>query len=150
MLFDPENSIIKLCAKGIEKEGENLHSEAAQLFQQAWSEARNNFEKYIAAHYLARQQKSTKEKLDWDKVALDFALLVEDDEVKSSLPSLYLNIAKGHEDLGDVTQANENYRLALSFEKFLLNDGYGQLILSGIKAGLNRTLESISKNQEPK
>lgn len=124
----------------MEKEGENLHTEAAQLFHQAWSEAGDNFEKYIAAHYVARQQKTINEKLNWDKKALDFALSIGGDEIKTSLPSLYLNIGKGYEDLKDFKSAQENYLHALSFELFLLNDGYGQLILSGIKAGLERTV----------
>ena len=54
------------------------------------------------------------------------------------LPSLYLNIAKCHEDLGDPVQAESNYRLAASFEKYLPEDGYGNMIRSGIRNGLER------------
>ncbi|MBL7932861.1 MAG: rRNA adenine methyltransferase [Bacteroidia bacterium] len=147
MYFDPENPIVKLCALGMEKEGLNLHEEARQAFQQAWTEAGNNFEKYIASHYVARRQKTTQEKLNWDKKSLEFALLIEGDEIKGSLPSLYLNIAKGYEDLGHLKKAEQNYVQALSFEKFLLPDGYGQLILSGIQAGLKRVTEQSTKDQ---
>lgn len=138
MLFDSQNPIIKLCAEGIEKEGLNQHQDARELYQQAWEKASNNFEKYISAHYLARQQKTIKEKLDWDIMALNFALLISSEEINGSLPSLYLNIAKGYEDLGDFQMAITHYNKGLSFEQFLLNDGYGQLILSGLKAGLKR------------
>lgn len=138
MQFDPENPVNKLCAAGMEKEGEGKPDEAAQLFYQAWNEAGDAQEKFTAAHYVARHQNSVTEKLDWDKTALQYALKVDDPEIASVYPSLYLNIAKGFEDLGDFANASKNYRLALKYATHLNDDGYGKLIRNGIQNGLER------------
>jgi rifampin ADP-ribosylating transferase len=39
--------------------------EAVKLFLQGWNEATNDFEKFIAAHYVARHQKTVSDKLEW-------------------------------------------------------------------------------------
>lgn len=136
MQFDPNNRIVQLCAKGMEMEG--LPEEASRLFQQAWDEATTSKEKFIAAHYLARHQKSVSDKLEWDKIALELALELDDESVKGAYPSLYLNIAKCFEDLGDLDSARENYKLGLSFTDQLQDDGYGNLIKNGLENGLQR------------
>ena len=112
--------------------------EAYQLFLQAWNEAANDLEKFTAAHYVARHQKNVTEKLKWDETAVSFALKINDDQMKASYPSLYLNIAKCHEDLNDFANARKNYELALSFTAFLPADGYGNMIRSGIENGIKR------------
>ena len=138
MLFDPENPIIKLCAHGMELEGEGKSTEALSVFQQAWNEAGNNVEKFSAAHYIARHQNSVADKLKWDKTALHLALDMKDEGIKGAYPSLYLNIAKCYEDLNDFDNAKLNYELALSYARFLLEDGYGNMIKAGIANGLGR------------
>jgi tetratricopeptide (TPR) repeat protein len=138
MQIDPENHINKLCAQGMQLEGEGKNEEAAKIFQQAWEDAANDFEKFIAAHYVARHQNNIAEKLKWDETALNLALNIDSDDVKGAYPSLYLNIAKGYEDMEDFAKAHENYRLALDFTAFLLDDGYGNMIRSGINRGIER------------
>jgi hypothetical protein len=56
MQFDPNNNIVKLCTQGMSLEGEGKKEEALKLFQQAWDEATHDFEKFTAAHYVARHQ----------------------------------------------------------------------------------------------
>jgi len=51
---------------------------------------------------VARHQGNTEDKLKWDETALQLALKINDDNVKEAYPSLYLNIAKGYEDLHDL------------------------------------------------
>ena len=46
---------------------------------------------------------------------MQFALKINDDAVKGAFPSLYSNIAKCYEDLGDPDNAKKNYELAISF-----------------------------------
>jgi hypothetical protein len=58
MQFDPENPIVKLCAHGMQLEGEGKPGEASATFNQAWGQAINDFEKFTAAHYVARNQDS--------------------------------------------------------------------------------------------
>lgn len=138
MSFDPNNSIVKLCAEGMELEGKGEKEQAMLRFTQAWNEATNDFEKFTAAHYVARHQQRIEDKLKWDETALNYALKLKDDEVKGSYPSLYLNIAKCYEDLNDFEKAKINYQLALSFCNFLPDNGYGNMIKGGIMKGIER------------
>ncbi|WP_121356999.1 tetratricopeptide repeat protein [Flavisolibacter nicotianae] len=138
MRFNPNNNVIKLCAAGMDMEGKGKSEEASKLFLQAWNEATNDFEKFTAAHYVARHQKSVEGKLKWDETALHLALKSNDDNVKGALPSLYLNIAKGYEDLGDFENARKNYQIALSFTNHLPENGYGNTIKAGIINGIER------------
>lgn len=138
MQFDPNNKVIKLCASGMELEAKQQTAEAKKLFLQAWNEATNDFEKFTAAHYVARHQNSVEEKLEWDKTALAFALKIKDEDMAANLPSLYLNIAKCYEDLGDIDNARENYATAFSYLKHLPDDGYGKMIRAGVAKGLER------------
>jgi tetratricopeptide (TPR) repeat protein len=115
MEFNPNNNIIKLCiqAMGLEEKGNN--EEASTLFLQAWNEATNDFEKFIAAHYVARHQKNVSGKLKWLETALQLALKINNPSVNGALPGLYSNIAKCYEDLNDPDKAKKNYELANSF-----------------------------------
>ncbi|QQL49757.1 lysozyme family protein [Mucilaginibacter ginkgonis] len=142
MEFDPENHVNKLCAQGMLLEGEGKPEEAAKLFTRAWNEATNDREKFTAAHYVARHQNTVADKLYWDTTALQFAQRIDSPEVKAVLPSLYLNIAKGHEDLADFNNARKNYDLALAHAQFLPADGYGDMIRSGITRGLTRVKDA--------
>ena len=89
--------------------------EASKVFLQAWNEATNDFEKYIAAYYVARHQENGSDKLKWLETSLQFALKVNDESSLSALPNLYSNIAQCHEDLGDINNAKRNFELADSF-----------------------------------
>ena len=141
MQFDSSNKVIQLCAKGMEMETNQKPGEAQMLFLQAWNEATNYFEKFTAAHYVARHQKSIQDKLKWDEMALAFALKINDSSMTANYPSLYLNIAKCYEDLKDFDNARKNYLVALSYADLLPDNGYGQIIKSGIKNGIQRLLE---------
>jgi rifampin ADP-ribosylating transferase len=116
MEFNPSNNIVKLCLQGMGMEENGKPEEASELFLQAWNEATNDFEKFLAAHYVARHQKDISDKLKWLETALQFAIKTNDDAVRSAFPALYLNIAKCYEDLSDPDKAKSNYELALSYK----------------------------------
>src|SRR5207253_6311868 len=97
-------------------EAKSKPGEASRLFLQAWNESTNDFEKFTAAYYVARHQKNIPDKLKWLETALQFALKINDDSVKSAFPSLYSNIAKCYKELSDPDNAKKNYELALSFK----------------------------------
>src|SRR6185437_10154795 len=101
MEFSPGNMVVKLCLQGMDMEAKGKHDEAGKLYHQAWNEATDDFEKFTAAYYIARNQKNVSEKLRWYQTALQFALSVNNDAVRSAFASLYLNIARCYEDLGD-------------------------------------------------
>jgi rifampin ADP-ribosylating transferase len=141
MEFNPDNKVVQLCAKGMEQEGSGLPDEAARLFDEAWALATDDFEKFTAAHYVARHQKSDFNKLLWNLKALQHALNIDDEGIKATLPSLSLNIGKCFEDLDDRDHAKANYQEALAFAGFLPNDGYGNMIKAGIARGLERVAQ---------
>lgn len=116
MEFNPTNSVVKLCLQGMAMEEKGKPEEASKLFLQAWSEATDDLEKFLAAHYVARHQEDGSGKLKWLETVLQFALKINNDSVKSAFPSLYLNIAKCYEELSNPGKARENYDLAASFK----------------------------------
>jgi rifampin ADP-ribosylating transferase len=115
MEFDPSNNVIKLCMQGMAMEERGSSDEASRQFLQAWNESANDFEKFTAAYYVARSQKDIRDKLKWLETALQFASKINDASVMAAFPSLYSNIAKCYEDLGDPANARKNYERAISF-----------------------------------
>lgn len=110
--FDPNNKVIQLLLQGMGMEDSGKPEEASLLFLQAWSEATDDFEKFIAAYYVARHQKNVSKKLKWFETSLQFALEVNDVAVKSALPSLYMNIAKCYVALSDPDKAKKHVELS--------------------------------------
>src|SRR6476469_1627502 len=115
MEFNPSNNVIKLCVQGIAMEDEGEPDEARRLFLQAWNEATNDFEKFTAAYYVARHQKSIRDKLKWLEASLEFALKINNVTVNGAFPSLYLNIATCYADLSDFDNEKKYQELANSF-----------------------------------
>ena len=115
MEFNPNNHVIQLCVQGMSKEEKGKPEEASRLFLEAWNAATNDFEKFIAAHHVARQQKEVSDKLNWFETGLQLALKINNDSVNGALASLYTNIAKCYKDLNDLDKAKKNYELAASF-----------------------------------
>lgn len=115
MVFDPNNHVIKLCVQGMDMEGKGKPEEADRIFLQAWNEATNDFEKFTAAYYVARQQKNVRDKLKWLETSLQFALKINNITVNGAFPSLYSDIAKCYENLADLDNAKKNHELANSF-----------------------------------
>lgn len=116
MEFSPFNPVIKLCLQGMHMEEQSKPEEALNFFMQAWDKAGNDFEKYLAAYYVARQQKTVSDKLQWLNTALQFATNINDDAVTSALPALYSSIAKCYEEENNMAKAKENEELSLSHQ----------------------------------
>jgi rifampin ADP-ribosylating transferase len=114
MEFNPNNHIVKLCIQGMGREDEGKPEEARKIFLQAWNEATNDFERFLAAYYVARHQENISDRLNWTEKALQLALQINNDAVNSALPTLYISIAKSYEQLGDSDKAKLNYDLANS------------------------------------
>lgn len=110
--FDPNNNVVKLCIMGMSLEDGGNVEEASTMFHKAWNEATDDYEKFIAAYHLARQQKNITNKLKWMETSLQCALNINDDNVKSAYSTLYVNIARCYEELCDSDNAKRNYELA--------------------------------------
>lgn len=116
MEFSPFNPIVKLCLQGMGSEENGQPEKAAELFLQAWNQATNNFEKFLAAHYVARHQRTIVDQLKWLETTLEYALKINDDSVRSALPKLYLNIAQCYKDLENTEKSKEYTELAALFK----------------------------------
>jgi tetratricopeptide (TPR) repeat protein len=138
MGIDPNNPVVKLCAAGIGAEMAGRHNEAAKLYADAWNAKTNDFEACIAAHYVARLQATPEDALRWNSEALSLGEAATDEDLSSFFPSLYLNLGKGYEDLGEFANAKRFYLLAEDKLSALPNDTYAGTVKRGIRNGLER------------
>lgn len=115
MEFNPKNNIVQCCLQGMAMEEKDKPKEASKLFLQAWNEATNDFEKFLAAYFMARHQPNVSAKMDWLQTALQLALKINDDTVQAAYAPLYKSIAQCYENLNDPDSAKKNYELANSF-----------------------------------
>jgi tetratricopeptide (TPR) repeat protein len=148
MNFDPNNPVVQLCAQGMQIEAEGNTTEAHKLFTKAWEASTNNFERFTAAHYLARNQPTPEQNLYWNLEALRYAKLTDNTEAQGHLPSLHLNIGKSYENMGQLTEATKHYQLAYTYSHYLPAGGYGNMLRSGISAALQRVGITIFKNAD--
>jgi tetratricopeptide (TPR) repeat protein len=110
--MDLDNRVIKLCIESTRAEFEGRLDRASALSMQAWEVSQDDYEACVAAHYVARYQKSPEEMLRWNREALDRANAVEDNRVEDFYPSLYLNMGYSYELLGNQDEARQYYDLA--------------------------------------
>lgn len=136
--MDPNNSVVKLCVQGMEEESKGNDERAAQFFEQAWNRAVNDFERCIAAHYVARHQANAQLTLHWNQEAMNYAERVADGSVTQFFPSLYLNLGKSYEDLGNPSDARRIYESAAARLQAIPAGAYRDIIQDGIARGLER------------
>lgn len=110
--MDENNPIVIRCLEGTRAEFEGRKNDACALYQQAWDEAKDDYEACVAAHYMARCQDNPQDELHWNEEALKHAEALKDESVEGFFPSLYLNLGHSHELLGNLEEAQEYYRLA--------------------------------------
>lgn len=143
MPFDPENPVVKLCAEGMEAEFVADIPRAKELFLKAWEIASDDFEKFTAAHYVARNQADPNVSLYWNLLSLQHANELDTDEAKSYYPSLHLNIGKSFEDLGNFKQARVHYTQAEQCSRYLPAGPYGDMIRHGIRSAKMRMEKQV-------
>jgi tetratricopeptide (TPR) repeat protein len=136
--MDPNNPIVVLCVAGMKAEMEGREDDARLLFQQAWEQSKDDFEGCIAAHYVARHQETAEKILRWNQVSLDRANAIGDERVQGFYPSLYLNMGKAYEDLGNREEAKRYYELAATRMNIVPEGRYGSMVREGVKRGLQR------------
>ena len=144
MKVDPNNEVVKLCASGIEAEMAGRIAEAKLLYLDAWKIKTNDYEACIVAHYLARMQETVQDVLDWNILALKHARAVNDARVEAFYPSLYLNIGKAFEDMGNTSQALKHYRLGEESCHMLPDDRLGNMTRDAILRGIERLRDSVN------
>jgi tetratricopeptide (TPR) repeat protein len=102
----------KLCIKGIQAEFEHKLDDARNLYREAWSNAADDYDSCIAAHYIAHLEENLELALEWNLKALAHAKLVNDNRVEGFYASLFVNIGRSFELLGDLEQAQHYYKHA--------------------------------------
>lgn len=137
--MDLSNPVVELCARGMAAEATDGADAARRLFEEAWERRSDDFDACVAAHYLARQQPSAEQVLDWNARALRHAEMSRDPRVRGFFPSLHLTLGRSFEDLGDLANAREHYTSAQRCLDALDDDGYGAMIRRGVAAALLRT-----------
>jgi tetratricopeptide (TPR) repeat protein len=138
MPVDPENPVAQLCVKGLEAEMRGERETALSLYVQAWDARKDAYDACIASHYVARLQTTTESRLRWNQESLGAADLVLDERVAEFYPSLYLNLGKAYEDIGNRDEARRNYQLAESRLAALPAGRYADVVKRGVANGLAR------------
>lgn len=129
-VVDPVSS---LCSIGMEYEFVGDFKNAMFLYKKAWEISETNYQKCVAAHYMARHQKNIKSKLQWNLLALKNARKIKFEMVKSFYPSLYINIGQNYKDLNKTKIAERYYAFAKNSIKYLPKNSYGSSIRKIIK-----------------
>ncbi len=123
MVFDPRNPVIQRFLRGISLEEGGKPDEAQNVFLHAWEDAASDFEKYLAAYYLARHQEDDLEKLRWLKAALQYALIVDRESVQGAPAFLHRSMGECYERLGESRMAATHHDLALNFPGQVRDEG---------------------------
>jgi hypothetical protein len=110
--MDINNSIVQLSLQGMRVEFEHRVEDARALYGQVWDVRTDDYDACIAAHYVARFHDSAEESLRWNQIALEHANTVNDGRVNDFYPSLYLNLGRSYELLGNQAEAQRYYDLA--------------------------------------
>lgn len=110
--MDVNNPIIQLLISGTQAEFDRNMELACERYQQAWNLAADDYEACMAAHYMARCQENIEDALHWNLEALQRAIRVADGRTRDFFPSLYLNLGKSYEQMGDLNEAKRYYNLA--------------------------------------
>jgi len=143
--MDPSNPVVRLCAEGMAAEAEGRLNDARAHFLEAWGQSSDDYERAIAAHYVARHQESLEETLRWNLEALHRADAVGDERVEGFYPSLLLNMGHAHEQLGQWQAARDYYERAAARLDVLPDTPYGTTTRDTIARGLERAHSHIQK-----
>ena len=140
--MDPMNPVIQLCARGMQAEAEGRPEDAQALFLEAWQAGTNDYDRCIAAHYVARHQRTAEDRLRWNQECLDRADAVGDDRVKGFYPSLHVNLGQAHQELGDRQAAHRHYAQAAVRIDDAADGPYREGLRYATKAGLSATSDN--------
>ncbi|MBI9048978.1 MAG: hypothetical protein JEZ00_06155 [Anaerolineaceae bacterium] len=107
-----DNPVINLCQQGAEDEYHGKLDQACMKYHRAWDIAQDDYDACIAAHYMARCQKSDQEILHWNLVALMHANQCIDERIAHFWGSLYVNLGQSYENLGEQQEAKLYFKRA--------------------------------------
>ncbi len=112
--MDLNRPVVALCMRGIQAEFERRLDDASEFYAEAWQSAVDDYDKAIAAHYVAHLTSDPVEVLRWNQVALTHAMLGDSEMIEEFLPSLYVNLGHSFEQAGEEAESARYYALASS------------------------------------
>lgn len=110
--MDLSRRAIAFCTAGAQAEFAGRADDARRLYAEAWACAADDYDRCVAAHYVAHLERDPDEALRWNLAALAHAQLADQELVAGFYPSLYVNLGRSYELTGDATQAAHYYQLA--------------------------------------
>ncbi|MFD5316541.1 hypothetical protein [Streptomyces sp. NPDC127098] len=134
--MDPHNEVVRLCVAGMAAEAEGERDRARELFERAWAAAGDDYERCVAAHYVARHQDTPEETLRWNEECLRLADAVGDEKMAGFYASLHLNIARAHRTAGRAEPAREHFALAARHVDAVPEGQYREWIRFAVARGL--------------
>ncbi len=108
--MDFSSRSVKLCIQGTQAEFERRLDDARALFAQAWDAAQDDYDRSIAAHYVAHLEPDVAVAHRWNLMALEYALA--DERANEFLGSLYVSLGGTAERLGDSDGAERYFAVA--------------------------------------
>lgn len=103
---------LELVQQGVSAEFSRKLDDARALYQAAWEAVVDDHDACVAAHYVAHLTDDPQQALHWNTLALQHAQRVTDGSVQDFYGSLYVNLGRSHELLGNAGQARHWYALA--------------------------------------
>ena len=114
---------------------------ARDFYMKAWNDSSDSYEFSISAHFVARQQNSLEDTLNWNKESLRFADETNDNRVENFYPSLFFCVGHSYEDLNDYSNAEKYFDMAYEKVGVLEDDDYGKNLKKDISNARRRIKE---------
>jgi hypothetical protein len=106
---------VALCADGTAAEFAGRLDDARRLFAEAWAAACDDYDRAVAAHYVAHLEHEPAAHLEWNQLALVHAERAERTDPALVAPlygSLYVSLGHAYEVVGNRIEADRHYALA--------------------------------------
>ena len=110
--METKSRTLELCLQGIDAEFQRCIDDARGLYRAAWEAVEDDYDACVAAHYIAHLEPDPHRAHEWNLEALRRADAVADDRVTSFYPSLYVNLGRSFELMGDHEKSAEFYAKA--------------------------------------
>lgn len=111
MPFDPNNPTVKRCLQAMAVESTDA-SQARRIALEAFREATDDFEKFLAAYYIARFEDGQVDRIHWLETSLGCATRSDDLSARTALGAVHEKLAEAYEDHGGRVEAAKHRALA--------------------------------------
>jgi hypothetical protein len=108
--MDLSSPTARLCMAGTQAEFQRRVADARRLFSQAWDAAVDDYDRTMAAHYIAHLEPDPEQAHRWNLLALEHAH--RDERTLGFMGSLLVSAGGTYESLGDVERAEQCFARA--------------------------------------